>query len=143
MAGTLMPLAFGALFMLAGKAIMTSLMAITISGLLGLKALFSKHESSGHVKSYSAMPPPPHYSEAQFEQDLGIYKGQSEAKMHSSVGANFYAAGGDSNLSSYYKGEQHGVGSNQPEYFVAGAGPKFDDNSEQGESKNDLVEKND
>jgi len=141
MAGTLVPIAFGALFMLAGKAIMTSLMAITISGLLGLKALFGKQESSGHVKAYSALPPPPHYSEAQFEQDLGIYKGQTEAKMHG-AGGNFFA--GESNLSSYYKG----AGSEQPEYFTAGAGvgPKFDgshNGDDHDERKKTRADKND
>lgn len=126
MAGTLMPILFGMLFMLAGKAIMTSLMAITISGLLGLKTLFSKHEGGGHVKAYSA--PSPHYTEAQFEQELGVYKGETEAKMHSTA-ANYYA--GESNLSSYYKGEQQSNGSNQPEYYVpagAGVNPKFHGN---------------
>jgi len=132
MAGTLVPIAFGALFMLAGKAIMTSLMAITISGLLGLKALFGKHESSGHVKAYSAAAAPlPHYTEAQFEQELGVYKGQTEAKTHKSV----------TNLSSYYQGERQGTGSDQPEYF---AGPKFDDepdNRRRGEHNTLTVEK--
>lgn len=99
MAGTLLPVAFGALFMLAGKAIMTSLVAITISGLLGLKTLFSKQEH-GHVKSYTA--PSPHYTEAQFEEELGVYKGQTEGKMHSSS-ANYYA--NESNPpTAYFKG---------------------------------------
>lgn len=131
MAGTLLPLAFGALFMLAGKAIMTSLMAITISGLLGLKTLFGKQES-GHVKAYSAAAPQAHYSEAQFEQELGIYKGQTEAKMHGSA-SNYY--GGDSG--SYYKGEQPlGNGSNPPEYYASGTGvsPKFNAVNHNGDS---------
>lgn len=139
MAGTLMPILFGMLFMLAGKAIMTSLMAITISGLLGLKTLFSKHEGGGHVKAYSA--PSPHYTEAQFEQELGIFKGQTEAKMHSTA-ANYYT--GESNLSGYYKGEQQINGSNQPEYYVAasaGASPKFHGNH--NENNKITVDKND
>lgn len=137
MAGTLVPLAFGALAMLAGKAIMTSLLAITISGLLGLKTLFGKHES-GHLKAYSA--PPQHYSEAQFEQELGIYKGQTEAKMQS---AGFYAGESSGRLSAsgYYKGEQQSNGSNQPDYYAASANvsPKFNTNENH---KNVLIEKN-
>lgn len=125
MLGTLVPLAFGALFMLAGKAILTSLLAITISGLLGLKSLFGGKHEAGHYKAYSA-PPPAHYSEAQFEQELGVFKGQTEAKMHSSSG-NYYA--GDSNLAAYYKGaEQQSNGSDPPEYYAVGANavsPKF------------------
>ncbi|XP_060839427.1 uncharacterized protein LOC132920782 [Rhopalosiphum padi] len=141
MAGTLLPLAFGALFMLAGKAIMTSLMAITISGLLGLKSLFGKHEA-GHVKSYAA--PPAHFTEAQFEQELGVYKGQTEAKMHSSS-ANYYA--GESNPpGAYFKGsrptQQHNQhdddgGPDQPaEYYSSAAGPMVP-------NKIAVVEKND
>lgn len=134
MAGTLLPLAFGALFMLAGKAIMTSLMAITISGLLGLKTLFGKHES-GHVKSYAA--PAAHYTEAQFEQELGVYKGQTEAKMHSSS-ANYYA--GESNPpGAYFKGvrppthqqNQHDDdddGPDQPGGYYSSAGPLVPNN---------------
>ncbi|XP_022178640.1 uncharacterized protein LOC111039429 [Myzus persicae] len=123
MAGTLLPLAFGALFMLAGKAIMTSLLAITISGMLGLKSLFSKHEQ-GHVKAYSA--PSAHFSEAQFEQELGVYKGQTEAKMHSSS-ANYYA--GESNPpGAYFKGvrpqqqQHHEEGPDQPAEYYSSAG---------------------
>ncbi|XP_050533833.1 uncharacterized protein LOC126901439 [Daktulosphaira vitifoliae] len=114
MFGTLMPLAFGALFMLAGKAIMTSMLAITISGLLGLKSLFSKQE--GHYKAYMSVPAPVagHYSE-QYEQEE-LYKGQTEAKMHS----GFYA-GENSALQSaagYYKREQQSNGSEvNPDYY--------------------------
>lgn len=146
MGGTLIPIAFGALFMLAGKAIMTSLMAITISGLLGLKTLFSKHEH-GHVKAYAAQTAPAQYTEAQFEQELGVYKGQTEAKMHSSS-ANFY--GGESNLSGYYKAnEQLGNGSNQPDYYAASSVPnssKFGgggSNHNHNDSNKIMVEKND
>lgn len=125
MAGTLVPLAFGALFMLAGKALMTSLLAITLSGLLGLKALFGKHEAGGHLKAYAAAPvAAPHYVTAaealQYEQELATYRtGQTEAKMHSAAG-NYYA-GGESNLSGYYRGSaeqlaQDGT-SGQPEYL--------------------------
>ncbi|XP_025198425.1 uncharacterized protein LOC112596823 [Melanaphis sacchari] len=144
MAGTLMPLAFGALFMLAGKAIMTSLMAITISGLLGLKSLFSKHES-GHVKSYTA-PSAAHYTETQFEQEMGMYKGQTEAKMHSSL-ANYYA--GETNPpGAYFKGvrparqqNQHdddndGGGSDHSAGYYSQPGPIVPD-------KIAVVEKND
>lgn len=117
MAGTLLPIAFGALFMLAGKAIMTSLLAITISGLLGLKSLFSHHGSGGnHIKAYAA--PSPHYTEAHFEQELGVYKGQPDAKMQGSV-ANYYT--GEPSLSAYYdhnKGEQLTNDSNQPDYYA-------------------------
>lgn len=126
MAGTLLPIAFGALFMLAGKAIMTSLMAITISGLLGLKMLFTKQES-GHMKAYSAPPayysvPPAHYSEAQYEQELGTYKGQTEAKMHNSA-SNYYS--GEA-IGAYYKGEQPlSNGSNPPAYYASAVSPKF------------------
>lgn len=126
MAGTLVPLAFGALFMLAGKALMTSLLAITLSGLLGLKALFGKHEA-GHLKAYAAAPvASPHYVTAaealQYEQELGTYRaGQTEAKMHSTAG-NYYA-GGESNLSGYYKGSAEQLvqdgSSGQPEYLRA------------------------
>ncbi|CAH1708428.1 unnamed protein product [Aphis gossypii] len=135
MAGTLLPLAFGALFMLAGKAIMTSLLAITISGMLGLKALFGKHES-GHVKSYAAAPAA-HYSEAQFEQELGVYKGlQTEAKMHSSS-ANYYA--GESNPpGAYFKGARPPAqeqdhhddegGPDQPGGYYSSAGPLVPNN---------------
>lgn len=122
--GTLLPLAFGALVMLAGKAIMTSLLALTISGMLGLKELMGgKHGGGGgHYKTYaSAAMPPAHYSEAQYEQELGVYKGQTESKSHNS---GYYA--GDSNLAAYYRGtssEQQVNGSDdQPEYY---AGPKF------------------
>lgn len=136
MAGTLGPLAFGALFMLAGKALMTSLLAITISGMLGLKSLFSKHEG-GHLKSYSGAPVT-HYTDAQYEQELGVYKGQTEAKMHSTAG-NYY--NGQSNLSSYYKGEQEIEESNQPEYYAPtgpsapAAHPKFNNNIENHNNK--------
>lgn len=129
MAGTLMPLAFGALFMVAGKALMTSLLAITISGMLGLKALFSKHESSGHQKAYTAVPSAPYYAETQYEHDLGSqYKAQTEAKMHSSA---YYA--GESGLSGgYYKSssaEQQVDGSTADamDYYAAATGrPKSD-----------------
>lgn len=137
MAGTLLPLAFGALFMLAGKAIMTSLLAITISGMLGLKTLFGKQEQ-GHVKAYSA--PPAHFTEAQFEQELGIYKGQTEAKMHSSS-ANYYA--GESNPpGAYFKGirpsqqQVNDDGPDQPGEYYSSAGPMVP-------NKIAVVEKND
>lgn len=130
MAGTLVPLAFGALFMVAGKALMTSLLAITISGMLGLKALFSKHESSGHQKAYAAAPPAPYYAETQYEHELGgQYKAQTEAKMHNSA---YYA--GESGLSGgYYKSsssaEQQADGStvDAMDYYAAATGrPKSD-----------------
>ncbi|XP_050437142.1 uncharacterized protein LOC126843578 [Adelges cooleyi] len=115
MGGTLLPLALGALFLLAGKAIMTSMLAITISGLIGLKSLFSKHET-GHVKAYTSVPTAGHYSE-QYEQEMGLYKGQTEAKMH----AGFYAgeSTGQQTVAGYYKGEQQSAGSNQqPDYYA-------------------------
>lgn len=132
MAGTLVPLAFGALFMVAGKALMTSLLAITISGMLGLKALFSKHESSGHQKAYAAAPPAQYYAETQYEHDLnGQYKAQTEAKMHSSA---YYT--GESGLSGgYYKSssaEQQADGSTADamDYYAAATGrPKSDGNN--------------
>ncbi|CAI6367588.1 unnamed protein product [Macrosiphum euphorbiae] len=137
MAGTLLPLAFGALFMLAGKAIMTSLLAITISGLLGLKSLFGKQEQ-GHVKAYSA--PAAHFTEAQFEQELGVYKGQTEAKMHSSS-ANYYA--GESNPpGAYFKGvrppqlQHDDDGPEQPAEYYSSGGPM-------APKKIAVVEKND
>lgn len=139
MAGTLFPLALGTLFMLAGKAIMTSLLAITISGLMGLKMMFSKPES-GHIKAYTAAAAPlPHYTEAQFEQELGIYKGQTEAKMMTSSAANYYEGESNQQMSGYYnKGgaEPQSNESNQPEFYApvpTGASPpKFGAKNEHG-----------
>lgn len=86
--GTLVPLAFGALFMLAGKAVMTSVLAITISAMMGLKTMFGKSESVQAVKSLSApaMRPLRYNSEAIFEQESTAYsnKGEAEAKAHDS-----------------------------------------------------------
>lgn len=137
MAGTLVPLAFGALAMLAGKAIMTSLLALTISGMLGLKSLFSKHEG-GHLKSYSALPPA-HYSEAQFEQDLGVYKGQTEAKMHSAAGG-YYTGESSGRLSGYYKDEQLENEASQPDYYSVNANASQKFNGYENNKK--LIEKN-
>nr|CAD7433889.1 unnamed protein product [Timema monikensis] len=47
MAGTLVPLAFGALALLAGKALLVSKVALILSTIIGLKKLFSQ-KSAGH-----------------------------------------------------------------------------------------------
>uniref|UniRef100_A0A6P7FQ82 Uncharacterized protein LOC114332897 n=1 Tax=Diabrotica virgifera virgifera TaxID=50390 RepID=A0A6P7FQ82_DIAVI len=54
--GTLIPLALGALALLAGKALIVSKLALVLAGIIGLKKLLSGHGGSdnGHVEVYSA-----------------------------------------------------------------------------------------
>jgi hypothetical protein len=46
--GTLVPLALGALALLAGKALIVSKLALVLASIIGLKKLVSGHESHGH-----------------------------------------------------------------------------------------------
>lgn len=46
--GTLVPLALGALALLAGKALIVSKLALVLASIIGLKKLVSNHESHGH-----------------------------------------------------------------------------------------------
>ncbi|KAF7987584.1 hypothetical protein HCN44_003447 [Aphidius gifuensis] len=46
--GTLVPLALGALALLAGKALIVSKLALVLASIIGLKKLVSSHESHGH-----------------------------------------------------------------------------------------------
>lgn len=51
--GTLIPLALGALALLAGKALIVSKLALVLAGIIGLKKLLSGHSGghdSGHVE---------------------------------------------------------------------------------------------
>ncbi|XP_066146302.1 uncharacterized protein Osi8 [Euwallacea fornicatus] len=55
--GTLVPLALGALALLAGKALIVSKLALVLAGIIGLKKLLSGqsgHHESGHVEVVSA-----------------------------------------------------------------------------------------
>ncbi|VVC33482.1 Protein of unknown function DUF1676 [Cinara cedri] len=147
--GTLMPLAFGALFMLAGKAIMTSMLAITISGMLGLKTMFGKSESVQAVKSLSAPAHPLHYnSEALYEQESTAYrnnKGQTEAKVTDS-GTDFFAGESNTNVHrGYYNDpkqtqQSRGDGPNRPQWDVANSAKSI---SNDGDFNKITAEKND
>lgn len=46
--GMLVPLAFGALALLAGKALIVSKLALVLAGIIGLKKLLSSNHGSGH-----------------------------------------------------------------------------------------------
>lgn len=50
MKGMLMAMGLGAIALMAGKALMTALMALTLSGVLGLKSLAGGGESPPHTK---------------------------------------------------------------------------------------------
>lgn len=54
--GTLVPLALGALALLAGKALIVSKLALVLAGIIGLKKLLgghSDHHDAGHVEVVS------------------------------------------------------------------------------------------
>lgn len=61
MKGTLLTLTMGAIAAIAGKALVAGLMALTLSGIVGLKSL----TSSGHKKTTYEIVPKPVYSHSQ------------------------------------------------------------------------------
>lgn len=127
--GTLVPLAFGTLFMLAGKAVMTSVLAITISAIMGLKTMFGKSESVQAVKSLSAPAlRPSHYdSEAIFEQESTAYRNKGETEAHDSDPDVFIGESVNDVHRGYYNRPepqqlpQSAGGSSRPQWAGAGA----------------------
>ncbi|XP_053953341.1 uncharacterized protein LOC128860100 [Anastrepha ludens] len=89
MKGTLMALGMGAVALMAGKALMTALMALTLSSILGLKSLASG--GGGKSTTYEIVSKPVYTSSHSHSYDEGHGGGHMGGGGHSGSGYGGYA----------------------------------------------------